>query len=141
MSQANTATAMVELMATGTYSKILLFQSSNRRMPLPNLYCSVNGYQVVIPREKEVVVSDILLAEIMAAAEGYEHEVEDPMRPELVTTVRRRRGDLNHRAIQMGITAQEAHEMRLAGAEVYPKKLHKQALDAIANLGRKSKEK
>jgi len=139
MASAAPSPPALEQMAVGNYHEIVLFQNSNKRMPWPNLYVSVNGYQVVLPREKPVVIADAVLAEITAAAEGYEHEVQDPTQPDQLVTVRKRRQDLHHRVMRMGISPGEADEMRQDGKEVYPKKLSAGARSALKDLRKKSK--
>jgi hypothetical protein len=134
------APPVLEQMAVGTYSKIMLFQSPNTSMPWPNQYVMVNGYQVVLEREKELVVSDHILAEINSASEGYICEIQDPNKPETLMKVRKRREDLAHRVLAMGISPQEADEIRRSGEyPVYPAKLSAGAQSALQNLGKKSK--
>lgn len=130
----------VEQMAVEQYHKIMLYQNSNPSHPWPNQYVHVNGYQVVLEREAEIVIADQIMKELNYAAEGYEHEIQDPMNPEKRIRVRKRRGDLNHKVIQLGISPQEADEMRQAGAKVYPAKLTPAAQAALDALSKGKKK-
>lgn len=125
-----------EQMAVEQYHKIRLYQNSNPSHPWPNQYVCVNGYQVVLPREADIVIADQILKQLNYAAEGYEHEIYDPANPERRMKVRKRRQDLNHKVIELGISPQEANELRAAGQLVYPAKLPPKALEALEALGK-----
>lgn len=129
----------VEQMAVEPYHKILIYQNPNPSHPWPNQYVSVNGYQVVLPREQEIVIADQLMKEIDFASEGYEHLVQSPTNPDKYIKVRKRRADLNHRVIQRDISPQEADKLRAEGAEVYPKVLTPAARAALQALGKSKK--
>ena len=129
------APAMVEQMAVAQYHRIILYQNNNAASAWPNQYVSVNGYQVVLEREKEIVVADQIFSELNAASEGYEHQVANPNKPDEYITVRKRRGDLGYRPVKMGLTPQEADKLRRSSeVPVFPAKLTPRAQAALAAL-------
>lgn len=131
---------IVEQMAVAKYHKILIFQSQNPSSLWPNQYVSINGYQVVLPREEHVLVADQILRELNEASEGYEHEIYDPTNPDRLMTVRKRRMDLNYRMVEGGISPFEADRLRNevpATIKVFPAKLTVAAKAALSDLEKK----
>ena len=124
-------------MAVGTYSKVKFFQSANPGMPYPNLYVGLNRYQTVLPREQEIVVSDLLLQDIAQMREGYKYTIPDPQRLGETLVATKRRGDLDYQTTQMHISPQEANALRSDPAwkkRVYPERLDVEGRIALANL-------
>lgn len=131
---------IVEQMAVAKYHKIMIFQSQNPSSLWPNQYVSINGYQVVLPREEEILVADQILQELNEASEGYEHQIFDPQSPDRLITVRKRRGDLNYRLLEGGISPVEADALRNENPQrikVFPARLTVAAKAALSNLDNK----
>lgn len=129
-------------MAVGTYSKVKFFQSDNPGMPYPNLYVGLNRYQTVLPRDQEIVVSDLLLKDIAEMREGYKYTVPDPQRLGETLVATKRRGDLDYQTTQMQISPQEADALRSDPdwkKRVYPERLDSEGKAALADLSKSQK--